>query len=35
MQELVRGKELTVHARRRVASTLARGAYYAWRLVKG
>jgi putative nucleotidyltransferase-like protein len=35
MQELVKGKELTLHARRRTASTVARGAYYTWRMVKG
>jgi hypothetical protein len=35
MQELVRGKELSIHARRRSASVVARGAYYAWRMVKG
>ncbi|MFI5210067.1 MAG: hypothetical protein ACHQ2E_06465, partial [Gemmatimonadales bacterium] len=35
MQELVKGKELSLHARRRTASTVARGAYYAWRMVKG
>ena len=35
MQELVKGKVLTLHARRRTASTVARGAYYTWRMVKG
>jgi hypothetical protein len=35
MQELVKGKELALQARRRTASVVARGAYYAWRLVKG
>jgi hypothetical protein len=35
MQELVKGKDLALHARRRTASVVARGAYYGWRMVKG
>jgi hypothetical protein len=35
MLELVSGKDLARHARRRSASVVARGAYYSWRMVKG
>lgn len=35
MQELVKGKELSLHARRRTASMVARGSYYTWRTFKG
>jgi len=35
LQELVKGKKLTLHARRRSASMVARGAYYTWRMVRG
>jgi hypothetical protein len=35
MQELVKGKDLTIHARRRTASMVARGAYHTWRAVRG
>lgn len=35
MQELVKGKELALHARRRAATVIARGLYRAWRVARG